>query len=594
MKMKKIIIKALVLLVTVCCSFSACKKGNDGEGVKPEIPNPPQQKNIQFTPIENLNQVTEAINSHADVTSRSSLKMNFRSFVSLGQSSLGVTNPNYPRIKKLANGSYIMFFHNNQIGASCNYAVSTDLKSWTAKGKIFENYAIVDSKGIANERRFSNCDAIVLANGDILALASYRANVGYLEKPLDAGIALRRSKDNGNTWSDAIQIYQGINWEAYLLELPSGEIQCYFTDSSRTLAESTDTGTAMISFSDIGKTWTPSFGSAPYYILRTKHIKNGLTYFNNQMPSVIKLNNSNQLVAAMEANIGDYNISFAYSGDTDQWTHLGVDEEGPTDRDDAVFLGSGPYIRQFPSGETVLSYNQSSKFNLKVGDSKARTFGDAYTPFSGGYWGSTELEDSHQIIGVMPNTSKRELMLTKFVLNHSITATQRSVRVDGDNSEWKSTDEALFVGDKSQAQSTLRSSVDKDSVYFLIEVLDDDFSKNDYATIFISPVTSNDVLGDGAYRIKMSYTGIIDASVYNTGWKSSSVNANAKGAYQGFSSSSKNQGYIVEVSIPRSNLNITSGQVLVNFSITDDKTGEDAVTSTSSISTAKWIPLKGL
>src|SRR5690606_6298209 len=102
-----------------------------------------------------------------------------------------------------------------------------------------------------------------------------------------------------------------------------------------------------------------------------------------------------------------------------------------------------------------------------------------------GYWGSLELEDSHQIIGVMPNTGKGEVTLAKFLLNHRIHAVQRSVKVDGDNSDWKNTDEALFVGEKSQAQATLRIAADNDSVYFLVEVLDHILSKDDYALIYI-------------------------------------------------------------------------------------------------------------
>src|SRR5690606_29275421 len=262
------------------------------------------------------------------------------------------------------------------IGASCEYAISNNLITWVPKGKIYQNYKITDSKGEANERRFANCDAVVLSNGDILAVASFRANVGYRDKPLDAGVLIRRSTDNGNSWSDPIEIYQGVNWEPYLLELPSGEIHCYFTDSDRTSSHGTDTGTAMVVSNDNGNTWTPSFGSLPYYVLRTAFKIEGdeNTYFNNQMPSVIKLNNSNELAAALEANIGGYHISFAYSGEDGEWEHLAIDEEGPEDRNDLAFVGSAPYLRQFPSGETILSYNHNSRFHLKMGGEEARNF----------------------------------------------------------------------------------------------------------------------------------------------------------------------------------------------------------------------------
>lgn len=235
---------------------------------------------------------------------------------------------------------------------------------------------------------------------------------------------------------------------------------------------------------------------------------------------------------------------------------------------------------------------------MKLGDAKARHFGDSYAPFAGkGYWGTLEVVDGHQLIGAMPNTSKGQVMLSKFILNHRIKAVQRSVKVDGDNPEWKNTDEALFVGEKSQAQATLRTAADNGHVYFLIEVLDDFIAKDDYATIFISAATSDDVLSDGAYKINISYDGIRDTYIYKGGgWSTGSIGAKAKATFEGTVSKNDDtdQGYIVELAIPRSKLNIKSGQVLVNFSITDSEVGEDAISNTTSASTAKWIPITAL
>lgn len=595
MNLKRNSIKTYGLLIAVSCLFWACKKGTVS-GNENDLENPVPQT-LQITPIQDLNQGVASINSHAASTSRSSLKMNFRSYVALGQSSLGVTSPNYPRIKKTANGSYIMFFHNNQIGGSVRYAVSADSKTWTPKNEIFKSYAIIDQDGLANERRFSTGDAIVLSNGDILAVASYRANSGYKSKPLDAGLALRRSTDNGVTWGAPIEIYQGVNWEPYLLQLPSGAIHCYFTDSDRTAIVGTDTGTGMVESSDNGNTWTPTFGSDPYYVLRTQYVHNGVTFFNNQMPSVVKLNNRNELAAAMEANTGDdYYISFAYSGTDGVWTHLTVNQEGPADRNDQAFLGSAPYIRQFPSGETVLSYNRSSGFHMKIGDTSARNFGPDYTPLTGGYWGALELENSHQIIGVFPNPSGGVVKLAKFVLNHRIQASSQTVQVDGNSTEWGNTDEALFVGDRSQAQATLRAAANNDSVYFLLEVNDENIATEDFATLLISPVTSNDQLTNGARRFMVSHNGLRSTNGYNGGWVAGNPQSNIRATYQGTISQNNDtdQGYVVELAIPRSKLNIQSGKVLVNFSITDSVSGEDAIFNTTSTSTAKWIEVSGL
>lgn len=583
----------IILLVLACYIFISCK---DTEETDPGE-NEGSQPTLTITLIDKLNQGTPTINSHADITSRSSLKMNYRTYVNLGQGSLGVAKPNYPRVKKTANGNYIMFFHNNQIGASCYYAISADLKAWSSKGRIFENYSIIDNDGEKNERRFSNADALVLSNGDIIVVASYRADKNYKIKPLDAGIIMRRSTDNGVTWGSPTEIYQGVNWEPYLLQLPSGEIHCYFTDSSRTYIEGTDTGTALIVSNDNGQTWTPSFGNTPYYVIRTMHKKDGKTYFNNQMPSVIKLNESNELAAAVEANIGGYHISFAYSGEDGEWKHLNPEEEGPEKRNDLAFEGAAPYLIQFPSGETVVSYNKSSTYFMKIGDAKAHNFGDPYAPFPGkGFWGTLERTDNHQLIGAMPNSTDGTVMLAQFILNHGITATNRSVNVDGDNSEWADTDHAIFVGEKSQAQATLRCSSGKDNIYFLVEVLDKSISKSDYVNIYISPVTDDNLLTKEACRIRVSYDGIRSTDIYSGDWVNTDLGILANTSYHGSISDDNDEdyGYIAEISIPRSKLNIKSGEVLVNFSIFDSRGGGDAVCDISSTNTAKWIPITGL
>lgn len=597
--MKKTI-KTTALLAAICCGFAACDS-EDSEGTNPEKNGnggTPEPAALNITPIEQLNQAAPIINSHAGVTSRSSLKMNYRSYVELGKASLGMEKPWYPRIKTTKNGSFIMFYNSNGlsgIGADCEYALSVNLKSWSAKGKVFTSYKITDSQGQANERRYANCDGIVLSNGDILAVASYRANSGYRDKPLDCGVAIRRSTDNGLTWGKVEDIYQGVTWEPYLLQLPSGEVQCYFTDSNRTGVVSTDTGTGMLVSKDNGKTWSPSFGSEPYYVIRTRHIVDGKVCFNNQMPSVIKLNNSNELAAAVEANIGGYHISFAYSGEDGEWDKLTVTEEGPTDRNDLAFKGAAPYLVQFPSGETVLSY---SGLNLKMGDARARNFAvEPYIPFANvSYWGTLERIDGHQLIGAIPYSATNVVKLAKFVLNHSIEATQRNVNVDGNNAEWTTNDHALFVGDKSQAQATLRCSFDNDNVYFLVEVLDKFLSKNDYADIYISSPTDNNLLSDGACRIRVAYDGLRSTEAYTNNWTKADLNVSVSAAYEGsiFDNSDEDYGYIAEISIPRSKLNIKSGEVLVNFSLFDVQGGEDAICSASSTNTAKWVAVTGL
>ena len=499
----------------------------------------------------------------------------------------------------MKNGDYILFYHNgsanNNIGRRCVYALSKDMKTWINKGEIFNSYDIIDSKGNKNIHCYANCDGLVLSNGDILAVASCRANSGYRDLPEDAGIELKRSTDNGVTWSEPVKIYQGVNWEPFLLELPTGELHCYFTDSSRTGLEGhgTDTGTAMVVSTDGGKTWRPDFSSSPYYVLRMRWEKNGIVGYNHQMPSVVRLNDNKGLAAAVETNNSGYHISLCYS-DKDEWEYLAGDQEGPADSNNCVFSGMGPYLGQFPSGETVLSYESSSKYTLKIGDAIARNFGSAYQPFSGGYWGSFCIIDSHTLVGTNIKAKEGPVQMAQFVLNHRIDAVKRQVTIDGNNKEWANTDHALFVGSKSQAQGTLRCSYDDDNIYFLLEVLDRNLLVSDYASLYISPV-GNNKLSKGACCIQVTMNGLKNCEIYDSSWKEAQLDAQVR-TYVCNETNERlidHYGYIAEIAIPRSKLTITSGQVLVNFSITK-RNSLDAICDVASTSTARWIPLTGL
>ena len=71
----------------------------------------------------------------------------------------------------------------------------------------------------------------------------------------------------------------------------------------------------------------------------------------------------------------------------------------------------------------------------------------------------------------------------------------------------------------------------------------------------------------------------------------------AKAAYDGTigDNSDKDNGYLVEVKVPRSAVEITNGRLLVNFALFDS-TGafEDAVSGTAATDTKKWVAIKCL
>ena len=187
--------------------------------------------------IADLNNTPHAINSHAGVERYSSLEADYTSYYVISKEELDIKGrPTYSRIKRMANGEWLLLFQGYQIGSYIYYSISSDLRNWSYRKALFSAYNVLHEQG-SDHRRFSTADAVVLQNGDILVACSYRANKGY-RNDIDCGIMLRRSRDNGKTWSDEQIIYRGANWEPYLLQLPDGRVHCYFTDSKPAIKNS--------------------------------------------------------------------------------------------------------------------------------------------------------------------------------------------------------------------------------------------------------------------------------------------------------------------------------------------------------------------
>ena len=589
--------------------ISGCEDSMDiGNGM------PESGTGLSLTPIGQLNQGENKVNSHDGVTQRSSLKMNYRTHINLYPNITGGDSPNYARLKRLADGSWILITHEadakNSVGWDVHYSTSQDLKKWTYRGMLFERYLFNTSYKPNDKRVFSNGNAIVLSDGELLVFASYRDNLAYKDFKFrnNSGIILIRSKDNGRTWSKPQEIYHGTNWEPHMLELPSGELQCYFTESRPWITDG-HSGTSMIVSKDKGRTWSPGLNEEPRRIIRQKWYNQDMekTLYTDQMPVVIRLNNSDKLVAALESSVSCvnkntiYNISLAYTGDDGIWQDLKEEELGPADRQDNVFEpgSAAPFIVQFPSGETIISYGYNNRLMMRVGDTEARKFSEPVNSIQGtGYWGCMELNGSHEVVAAMRNSNnangKVSIELACFELNHRISATRRNVAVDADNAEWMKTDDALFVGEKSQAQATLRCSYDDDNVYFLVEVMDEQITEEDYVNVLLSPSNESNGLTSESRYISVSRNGLKGSGIYNNGnWEDSDFGITAQAACDGTVSDNldTDNGYLVEIAVPKSSLALGSGEILVNLVLVDSQAGEDAISPMLVHDTSMWIPI---
>lgn len=609
----------LALLAAV--SLASCKAEGPDDGGK-QIPS--ESTKLTLTPFEKLNASADAVNSHKDDWAQSVLTLNYRSIVNVGASVLGTSSPSYSRIVKLADGSYILTAHDSYSGGNGStvyWAISQDLVHWTPQGKLFASRSVVNARGQEATRLYTNGFGKVLSNGDVLMFASFRTTGTYSfwKWRDDQGIEMRRSTDNGKTWSEPYEVYRGPNWEAIMLEDGDGELELYFSES-RPWISGSHSGTSMVRSTDGGRTWLPGLGKEPYRVIRhtwyDAHQDKWL--FTDQMPGLIILNDSKCKAGVFESAhdypVGgsvNFCISFAWSPEDGNWNYIEGEEKdgtgldvktakvGPVDRKIDVWNGSAPSLLQFPSGETVVSYGQDWYQWLRIGDSRARNFGDAgkYLPAKGS-WSSILLDGTHELITHMRNSTDGKnvgVILCKLALNHRIAASSHKVVIDGGNSDWVNADDALFAGSKCQAQATLRCAADADNIYFLVECRDDNVSKDDYVQLFIAPSDAAK-LNAQTLRVKVGLNGLRNQGVYAGNWIEKDFGANAVVRYDATLSdaSDVDNGWLAEICVPRSSVKVVDGKVKVNLALFDMEGGEDAIVSTGEKNPQKWITVTGL
>jgi len=316
--------------------------------------------------------------------------------------------------------------------------------------------------------------------------------------------------------------------------------------------------------------------------------------FTYQMPVGIRLNGSDQMAFAMECITGTvgaptHHVSVVYSPESGQWKYLEGNEVGPSGNNLENFTkGIRPYLLQFASGETVLSYSASGKMKYRLGDAKAAVFGNESVLLDNslGTWGSMELDSDHMLIAVDRKSSDQnatdKLAMGVFALNHSITASGRSVTTDGFQSEWENSDEALYLGVAENTEALIRCSADASNIYLLVEVIDDAASDSDDVQLTLT----GENFGFDSRRVHLNNKGVTKVEWYNVGWESMPSRISGKVLKD------SSVGYIAEIAIPRAELGVKGGKLFFNAAFHKSSGAECSISDSET--TEDWVYIKGL
>lgn len=235
-------------------------------------------------------------------------------------------------------------------------------------------------------------DIILLHDNSILVCYNPRPSGQNNDTSARFAIRTVRSYDNGLTWKDDQLLYKAGNlfkdgcWEPAALQLPSGEIQIFFSNEG-VYTHSDEQNISRISSFNNGKTWT----TAPEIISFRAGSRDG-------MPVPLYLPEKREIVFSIEdngfTNFKPYIIHIPASANHVKTVTANSDHRRYALRDSLpknVYAGA-PYLRRLNNGNTILSY-QSTEFRqgnndvnnaemvVTIGDSAAKNFTNPTIPF---------------------------------------------------------------------------------------------------------------------------------------------------------------------------------------------------------------------
>ncbi len=271
----------------------------------------------------------------------------------------------YPRLRRLKDSSLIVVYENRRGDLMVKKSTDEGI-TWGEPVMAYEAFNYTDEQtGESTRVNIANPEIIQLDNGDILLASNLR--------PRDEGvfpfsIALKRSRDNGATWTEADILYQAGTyfrdgcWEPSFLMLPNGTLHLYFANESP-YRDSDEQEISMLYSTDNGASWSEAHTTVSF----RKGKRDG-------MP--VAVHDGSKIYVAIEDNLSKQFKPWLVQSPIEQAWANPVLEDSPCRysalRDplgSEVYAGA-PYLILTDKGVYVLSYqtteNRSSDWELST------------------------------------------------------------------------------------------------------------------------------------------------------------------------------------------------------------------------------------
>jgi hypothetical protein len=263
-------------------------------------------------------------------------------------------------------------------------------------------------------------NGINMAVPEIIELQDHSLLVSYNPRPspIDStrhfGIRTKKSYNGGLTRMDERLLYEAGSkfedgcWEPAQIQLPSGEVQLFFSNEG-VYTKSNEQNISIFRSYDNGLTWT----AQPQIVSFRSGKRDG-------MPVPVLSIDKKEILCSIEDNaVGQFKPSIIRASLKDNWRTL---NNGKGDNRNRAFkeklsndiYAGAPYLRQLTTGETILSYQSTEGrnknwtnacMNVVVGNAKGKNFAGKNIPFDvpvnkSGLWNSLCILDDNTIIAL--------------------------------------------------------------------------------------------------------------------------------------------------------------------------------------------------
>lgn len=472
------------------------------------------------------------------------------------------TNYNgYARLIELENKKLICTYES---GGAILVKISNDFGStWSESIKVISGSASIN---------MTTPDIVQLNDNSILICYNPRPISGAANSEKFA-INTIKSYDGGLTWKENQTIYDASSdfengcWEPSALQLPSGEIQLFFSNEN-VYRNSNEQNISLLRSSDNGLTWST-----------TPEIASFRAGKRDGMPSPILLKNQSEIIFSIEDNGIDNQFKpyIIRNSIAENWKQT-VDANSSNRNyaleevlSNPIYAGA-PYLAQISTGEVLMSYqgtenrttNDINNADMKVviGTNDAKNFNRKTTPFilSGGksaLWNSIAVLDDDTVIALTTTnqfSNSSQVWMIKGHIIPEINVKKETAVIDGQNNESVWTNKkSILIGQKSNTQLQANFTYDSDFLYFFAQIKDSQvistntLTTSDGITIYLDPKNKNLIApGNSIFKLELGQTNVF--SIYegiNSKWQKTTNN-------QGIATTTMKtaDGYRTEIKIP--------------------------------------------